>query len=162
MPGVVSAPPWKLHGAIDTLENLKRGGRIGGARALLGSMLSIKPVVEVRDGVVEEESKQRTRSRSLRYLADKAKAAGPVSRLAVFSADASDLDDFLGLLEGVTPTEGTTLYGDVGPVIGSHAGRGAIGVAWIPSLEQGRRFAPRMPRPCPGEPDRLGTGTRRR
>lgn len=123
----------KLYGAIDTLENLKRNGRIGGARALLGSMLAIKPVIEVRDGVVEEESKQRTRKRSLQYLADKAKAAGPVSRLAVFSADAPDLDEFLKLLEGVEPVEGTTLFGDVGPVIGSHAGRGAIGVAWIPA-----------------------------
>lgn len=123
----------KLYGAIDTLENLKKGGRIGGARALLGSMLSIKPVIEVRDGVVEEESKQRTRSRSLRYLADKARAALPVSRLAVFSADAPDLDDFLKLLEGVAPVEGSTLFGDVGPVIGTHAGRGAIGVAWIPA-----------------------------
>lgn len=123
----------KLYGAIDTLENLKKGGRVGGAKALLGSMLSIKPVIEVRDGVVEEESKQRTRSRSLRYLADKVRAAGPVSRLAVFSADAPDLDEFLGLLEGMSPTEGTTLYGDVGPVIGTHAGRGAIGVAWIPA-----------------------------
>lgn len=123
----------KLYGAIDTLENLKKGGRIGGARALLGSMLSIKPVIEVRDGVVEEESKQRTRSRSLRYLADKAKAAGPLARFAVFSADAPDLDEFLKLLEGVTPTDGSTLFGDVGPVIGSHAGRGAIGVAWIPA-----------------------------
>ena len=123
----------KLYGAIDTLENLKKGGRIGGARALLGSMLSIKPVIEVRDGVVEEESKQRTRSRSLRYLADKVKSAGPLSRLAVFSADAPDVDEFVGLLEGVSPTEGSTLFGDVGPVIGTHAGRGAIGVAWIPA-----------------------------
>jgi DegV family protein with EDD domain len=123
----------KLYGAIDTLDNLKKGGRIGGARALLGSMLSIKPVIEVRDGVVEEESKQRTRSRSLRYLAEKVRAAGPVSRLAVFSADAPDLDEFLGLLDGISPTEGATLLGDVGPVIGTHAGRGAIGVAWIPA-----------------------------
>ena len=128
-----AASSMKLYGAIDTLENLKKGGRIGGARALLGSMLSIKPVIEVRDGVVEEESKQRTRNRSLRYLADKARAALPVSRLAVFSADAPDLDDFLKMLEGVSPSEGSTLFGDVGPVIGAHAGRGAIGVAWIPA-----------------------------
>jgi fatty acid kinase fatty acid binding subunit len=128
-----AASGMKLFGAIDTLENLKKGGRIGGARALLGSMLSIKPVVEVRDGVVEEESKQRTRSRSLRYLADKVRAAGPISRLAVFAADAPDLDDFIALLEGITPTEGSILYGDVGPVIGTHAGPGAIGVAWIPA-----------------------------
>jgi DegV family protein with EDD domain len=119
----------KLYGAIDTLENLKRGGRIGGARALLGSMLSIKPVIEVREGVVEEESKQRTRGKSLRYMADKVRSAGPLSRLAVFSADAPDLDEFLGMLERVRPT----LVGDIGPVIGTHAGPGAIGVAWIPA-----------------------------
>lgn len=122
----------KLYGAIDTLENLKKGGRIGGARALLGSMLAIKPVIEVRDGVVEEESKQRTRSKSLRYLADKVRDAGPISRLAVFSADAPDLDVFLGLLEGIRPGS-DTLVGEVGPVIGTHAGPGAIGVAWIPA-----------------------------
>jgi DegV family protein with EDD domain len=123
----------KLYGAIDTLENLKKGGRIGGAAALLGSMLSIKPVIEVRDGRVEQESKQRTRAKSLRYLADKARAAGPVRRLAVFSADAPDIDDFLALLEGITPTTGGVLRGDVGPVIGSHAGPGALGVAWLPA-----------------------------
>jgi DegV family protein with EDD domain len=127
-----AASAMKLYGAIDTLENLKKGGRIGGARALLGSMLSIKPVIEVRDGVVEEESKQRTRSRSLRYLADKVRSAGPVSRLAVFSADAPDLDDFVAMLDGVAPVEGRMLVAEVGPVIGTHAGRGAIGVAWIP------------------------------
>lgn len=123
----------KLYGAIDTLENLKKGGRIGGARALLGSMLAIKPVIEVRDGVVEEESKQRTRSRSLRYLAEKVRSAGAVSKLAVFSADAPDLDEFLALLEDVKPATGQILLGDVGPVIGAHAGRGAIGVAWLPA-----------------------------
>ena len=49
-----------VFGAIDTLENLRKGGRIGGAAALLGALLSIKPVIEVRDGAVEQESKQRT------------------------------------------------------------------------------------------------------
>lgn len=122
----------KLYGAIDTLENLKKGGRIGGAQALLGSLLQFKPVIEVRDGIVEAESKQRTRGRSLRYLADKVTAAGPVRRLAVFSADAPDLDQFLDMLNDVKPTE-KLLLGDVGPVIGSHAGPGAIGVVWIPA-----------------------------
>jgi DegV family protein with EDD domain len=122
----------RLYGAIDTLENLKKGGRIGGARALLGSMLSIKPVIEVRDGVVEEESKQRTRNKSLRYLAEKVGQAGPISRLSVFSADAPDVDEFMKLLDAVRPDPSTPLMiGDVGPVIGSHSGPGAIGVAWI-------------------------------
>ena len=122
----------KLYGAIDTLENLKRGGRIGGARALLGSMLSIKPVIEVRDGVVEKESQQRTRTKSLQYLAEKVQNAGPIARLAVFSADAPDLDEFMAMLDGVHPTE-RTLIADIGPVIGTHCGPGAIGAAWIPA-----------------------------
>ena len=53
----------KVWGALDTLENLKKGGRIGGAKALLASALAIKPIVEVRDGKVEEGGKQRTRSK---------------------------------------------------------------------------------------------------
>ena len=61
-----------VYGVVDSLDYLRRGGRIGGAAKLVGSLLSIKPVIEVRDGVVEVESKQRTRSRSLQYLANKA------------------------------------------------------------------------------------------
>jgi DegV family protein with EDD domain len=121
-----------VFGAIDTLENLKRGGRIGGAAALLGSILAIKPVIEVREGVVEQESKQRTRAKSLRYLADKVLAAGPISRLAAFGADAADFDQFLDMLDGVRPSE-RLLLGDIGPVIGTHAGPGAVGVAWLPA-----------------------------
>jgi DegV family protein with EDD domain len=122
----------KVYGAIHTLENLKRGGRIGGAQALVGSLLSIKPVIRVANGVVEEESKQRTRGRSLRYLADKVISAGPIARLAAFGADAPDMDEFLAMLDSVHPTE-KVLLGDVGPVIGTHAGPGAIGVAWVPA-----------------------------
>lgn len=122
----------KVYGVIDTLDNLRRGGRIGGAAALLGSMLAIKPVIEVRDGVVEQESKQRTRARSLRYLADKVRAAGPLRRFAVFGADAADFDAFLELLADV-PSASARLVGDIGPVIGTHAGPGAVGVAWLPA-----------------------------
>lgn len=121
----------KVFGAIDTLEDLKRGGRIGGAQALLGSLLSIKPVIEIRDGKVEEESKQRTRGRSLRYLADKVKGAGALDRLAVMGADAHDLDELLAMLEGIRPEQRPLLRGDIGPVIGTHIGRGAVGVAYI-------------------------------
>ncbi len=121
-----------VYGAIDTLENLKRGGRIGGAQALLGSVLSIKPVIRVADGIVQKESSQRTRGRSLRYLADKVIAAGPIARLAAFGADAPDMEEFLAMLDPVHPTE-KVLLGDVGPVIGAHTGPGAIGVAWLPA-----------------------------
>jgi DegV family protein with EDD domain len=117
-------------GVLDTLENLRRGGRIGGAAAALGTLLSIKPVIEVREGVVEQESKQRTRAKSLRYLAQKVRSAAPLERLAVLDAQAPDFGEFLGLLSDVRSTR-PLLVGEIGPVIGAHAGRGTIGVAWV-------------------------------
>lgn len=123
----------KVYGVLDTLDNLKKGGRIGGAQALLGSMLAIKPVIEIRDGVVHEESKQRTRGRSLQYLATKvieAAGAGKVSELGIMHGDASDIDRFIDLVAPTVPKD-KMLVGLVGAVIGTHAGPGVIGVAWI-------------------------------
>jgi DegV family protein with EDD domain len=126
-------PRTRVFGVLDTLENLKKGGRIGGAQALLGSMLSIKPVIQMVDGAVEEESKQRTRGRSLRYLADKVVQAarrGEIDELAVMHGDASDVDQFIDLLTPAVPRD-RMLMGWVGPVIGTHAGPGVVGCAWI-------------------------------
>ena len=77
-----------MFGALDTLENLKKGGRIGNAKALLATALSIKPIIEVADGVVEQHGKQRTRSKALAYLVEKvATFAGRMEHLAVLHAD---------------------------------------------------------------------------
>jgi DegV family protein with EDD domain len=118
----------QLYGTLDTLEFLKRGGRIGNARALLGSMLSIKPIVEVREGAVEESGKVRTRSKALHVLAEKAKAQ-PIDSLAVLHGQAADVDDLLELLSDCFPRD-DIVTGLVGPVIGTHAGPGVIGVSF--------------------------------
>ncbi|MGH9030775.1 MAG: DegV family protein [Acidimicrobiia bacterium] len=118
----------KLYGTLDTLEFLKKGGRVGNARALLGSMLAIKPVVEVRDGVVEEAGKVRTRSKALRLLVDKVKE-GPVESLAVMHGQAPDLDELLDMLDPLVPRS-EIVVGQVGPVIGTHAGPRVIGVTF--------------------------------
>ena len=118
----------RLYGTLDTLEFLKKGGRIGNARALLGSMLAVKPVVEVRDGVVEEAGKVRTRSKALHLLADKVHDQS-VELVAVLQGDASDLDEFLDLIDDVAPRD-KIVVGDVGPVIGTHAGPGVLGVTF--------------------------------
>ena len=122
-------PRTRVYGALDTLENLKKGGRVGGAQALIGSMLSIKPIIEVRDGQVEPESRQRTRSRALRYLADKVRQEGEIANLAVMHGDAPDLDEFLELLDPLFPRD-RLVVGDIGAVIGSHAGPRVIGIAY--------------------------------
>jgi DegV family protein with EDD domain len=118
-----------VYGVLGDLDFLKKGGRIGGASHLVGSLLSIKPVIEVRGGVVEVESKQRTRSRALQYLAGKALDSGPLERLAVANGVARDIDELLTLLEKARPAHDMVLS-DLGPVIGAHAGPGTVGVCF--------------------------------
>jgi DegV family protein with EDD domain len=118
----------KLYGTLDTLEFLKKGGRVGNARALLGSMLAIKPVLEVRDGEVEEAGKVRTRSKALRLLVDRVKQ-GPFENLAVLHGNAPDVDELLDLLEPLAPQD-EIVVGQIGPVIGTHAGPRVIGVTF--------------------------------
>jgi DegV family protein with EDD domain len=118
----------KLYGALDTLEFLKKGGRVGNARALLGTMLAIKPVLEVRDGMVEEAGKVRTRSKALRLLVDRVKE-GPFENLSVLHGNAPDVDELLDLLEPLAARD-QIVVGQIGPVIGTHAGPRVIGVTF--------------------------------
>lgn len=124
-----AAPLTRVHGALDTLENLKKGGRIGAAQSLLGSLLSIKPLIEVRDGVVEPNGKQRTRSKALGYLVEQVRAnAADIERLAVLHAACDDVDVLVRQLEPLVDT--SILVGQVGPVVGAHAGLRTIGVVF--------------------------------
>jgi len=120
----------RLYGTLDTLEHLKRGGRIGAAQALLGGMLSVKPVIEVRDGAVAEAGKVRTRSKSLALLADKVAQATNPTQVFVFDAQAPDVDELVKLLEPTVARDDIE-FGTIGPVIGTHAGPRTIGVGWI-------------------------------
>jgi DegV family protein with EDD domain len=123
-----AVPKVFTYGVLDTLEYLRRGGRIGNAQAFFGSLLSIKPVIQVRGGVVEPESRQRTRIRSLEYLVAKVAPMRPFKRLAVGHADAEDIDVLLDLLAPIYPRS-ETLVSCIGPVIGAHTGPGTIGLA---------------------------------
>jgi DegV family protein with EDD domain len=120
----------RLLGIVDTLEYLKKGGRIGGAAAFVGSLLSIKPVIEVRDGEVQAESKQRTLSKALDYVLNKAVSSKPVKELAVIHAQSPVAGDFINKTSSAFP-ELTPLEIIIGPIIGSHTGPGAIGLAYI-------------------------------
>lgn len=121
-------PRTKVFGALDTLENLKKGGRIGGAKALLATALSIKPIIEIRDGVVAEAGKQRTRSKALALLLDKVREAQGIERVGVLHAQCDDVDDFVAKLRELF--DGEITVGEIGAVIGTHAGKGTIGVAF--------------------------------
>src|SRR3954454_9205812 len=118
-----------LYATLDTLEYLRKGGRIGGAQAMLGSMLSIKPIITVVDGSVEQAGKVRTRSKALRFMLDRI-PEGNVESICVMHSGATDLDEFLDLVRPKVPGA-EIVVGRIGPVVGVHVGPGAIGMAWI-------------------------------
>jgi len=124
-----SAARTQVHAALDTLENLRKGGRIGAAGSLLGSLLSIKPLIEVRNGVVVPAGKQRTRSKALNYLVGVVEEhAEQIENIYVTHAECDDVDSFVQRIQALVQTE--VLVGQVGPVVGAHAGIGTIGVAF--------------------------------
>ncbi|MET0902252.1 MAG: DegV family protein [Acidimicrobiales bacterium] len=119
-----------VFGALDTLDNLKKGGRIGGAQALVGSLLSIKPILDISTGRVEEAGKARTRKKALEVLRDQVANAGPIEHLTVHHGFAPDVDVMLDLLDPIVPRQQIRV-GVIGPVIGTHGGPRVMGVTWL-------------------------------
>jgi DegV family protein with EDD domain len=115
---------------LDTLEHLIKGGRVGGARALLGQVLSIKPLLELKDGVVAEAGRQRTRSKALVAIAEVAKSHAPLKRFALVHGASSEVANLEALVAGVV-TENPIIVTDMGPVVGTHGGPGIIGLCWM-------------------------------
>jgi DegV family protein with EDD domain len=120
--------------AVDTLEFLHRGGRIGGASRFLGTALNIKPILEVVEGRVEPIERVRTRKKSIARLVElveeRMDGRKPV-RLACIHANA--VEDAKALLDEAcrhfNPEE--SIFAEVSPVIGTHAGPGTVGLAYM-------------------------------
>lgn len=126
-----------VYFVVDTLEFLRRGGRIGGAQALLGSALNIKPILELRNGRIESIEKVRTKGKAIERMIDlvlqRVGDQKPV-RLATLHANAEA--EARQALEKATlqlhPDE--TVFASVSPVIGTHAGPGTIGLAFMAGM----------------------------
>jgi DegV family protein with EDD domain len=119
----------RIWATLDTLDNLKKGGRIGGAKALVASLLSIKPAISLNTGAVEEAGKPRTRGKALRWLADKVLAEPAVENLCVVHGQAPDIEEFLDLLAPRYSRDDLTV-GIIGPIIGAHGGPRVLGVTY--------------------------------
>jgi DegV family protein with EDD domain len=126
---------------LNTLEFLRRGGRIGGGAAFLGTMLNLKPILEIRGGRVEAVERVRTstkaRDRMIDLFVSKVAAERCPIRIATMHADTPE--DAALLLEkarqrfGITDVA-ETIIGNVSPVLGVHTGNGALGVAWMAGM----------------------------
>jgi DegV family protein with EDD domain len=123
--------------AVDTLEYLHRGGRIGGGAKFLGTALNFKPILEIRDGGVESVERVRTRKKSLarviRLVEERIDGRTPL-HLATLHANAEE--DARWLLDvgcaHLNPDE--RVYAEVSPVVGTHGGPGVVGLAYLAGM----------------------------
>ncbi|NNN08368.1 MAG: DegV family protein [Acidimicrobiaceae bacterium] len=115
---------------LDTLDHLIKGGRVGGAKALIGQVLSIKPLLELHDGLVAEAGRQRTTSRAMASISATAKSHAPLRRLALIHAQSDQVAALRALVADIS-VEFPMLIADMGPTVGTHGGPGLIGLTWL-------------------------------
>ena len=118
-----------MHAAFDTLEYLKRGGRIGKAQAFLGSMLRVNPLITLKDGVVEPAGRTRSRAKAIERLYNFAMDYSRIEEMAI--EDAAWPDDAELLVERLSPKfpKERIYRSKTTPVIGTHTGPGLLLVA---------------------------------
>jgi len=122
-------PRVDMRAAFDTLEYLKRGGRIGRAQALLGSMLKVNPIITLKDGVVEPAGRTRSRAKAIDYLYNFAMSFSHIEEIAV--EDAACPNDAELLVEQLSSkfSKERIFRSRTTPVIGTHTGPGLLLIA---------------------------------
>ncbi len=119
----------RILALLETLEFLQRGGRIGRARALAGTLLNVKPILSVRDGEVAPVERVRTMQGALRRLVELVAGLGPIERIGVIDGDAADNASEVARQLQARYSRLTIDRGELGPVVGTHGGPGLVGVA---------------------------------
>ena len=117
--------------ALETLEYLRRGGRISGAQAAIGSVLAVKPIITIKDGVVDTVDRVRTRSKARERLLELI-TARPLDRVAILHARTADIEAFreeVMARGGLSPERVSTAV--IGASIGPHVGPGAYGAVCL-------------------------------
>jgi len=122
-----------VYFAVDTLEFLHRGGRIGGAQRFFGSALNLKPILAVQEGKVEGVDRIRTKSKAheriLELVADQTRGKSNI-RIATLHANAAeDARNLLDRAASAMPVV-EKIFTEVSPVVGTHAGPGTVGLAY--------------------------------
>ncbi len=118
---------------LDSLEFVKRGGRIGAARAMLGNMLSVKPIIALKDGEVVPLEQPRTRSKAYARVAQLASEGGTLENLAIAESSEEVGQQLAEALKSVYPGE-ISRY-KLGGVLGAHTGPGTAAIVTVTSPE---------------------------
>jgi DegV family protein with EDD domain len=119
--------------SVATLEFLRRGGRIGRASALLGSVLQVKPVLCIRDGLVTPLERVRTFERALNRVIELTRGVDRGKGLCVIVGHADAEADAERVARELEPVAETLMIQPLGPVVGAHAGPGVVGVGCYPA-----------------------------
>jgi len=123
-------PRVRVYAILDTLEYLRRSGRVSWARARAAELLNIKPMIEVVEGKVRDIGRTRTRRRALERLVELVRALGPLERLALLHTYAPDLEELRQRLSGLfSPAKLISVV--VTTVVGAHVGPRGLGVAAV-------------------------------
>lgn len=121
----------RVYFMVGTLEYLRRGGRIGRASALVGSVLQVRPVLTIADGEVTPLERVRTQEKALARVIELATESG--GRLCALIGHAAAQDAAQRIAEALDPLSETLIVGQLGPVVGAHAGPGTVGVGCYPA-----------------------------
>jgi len=124
----------RIYFTVDTLEYLQKGGRIGGAKALLGKLLRIRPILTWREGQIEPLANERTRKRALEHIVRLALAEVPRDRDPMFSvmhATAPDVAEGIADQLRAEFPQASVLVQDLVPAIVTHGGPGAVGLGYF-------------------------------
>jgi DegV family protein with EDD domain len=117
----------QVYLALETLEYLKRGGRISGAQAAIGTLLSVKPIIEIKDSKVETTERVRTRGKARERLIELF-TARPIERLSILHTTDANVEEFADQLQAAAGLDRSKVTIDlVGPSVGPHLGPGCVG-----------------------------------
>lgn len=122
-----------VYFVVATLENLRRGGRIGSAAALVGSVLQVKPVLTIREGEVAPMERVRTQERAIARLVELVRSADRGSGICAIVGHAAAGGQAERIAEAIEPVCDSLLVQPLGPVVGAHAGPGTVGVGCYPA-----------------------------
>ena len=125
----------KFIGLVETLEYLHKGGRIGNAQKLLGSLLRIKPMLELKDGIAHPLERARSKSKGIARIQQLVEEAAPLSHLCIFYTTEREIAESIAGSLAHTVTDDAPIVARQGPVVGTYLGPGTLGACYVRAAE---------------------------